>query len=118
VGAGGPDGRLVRHLGQPPSEDPRFDFDQINALARAAAAHKVAWESWVAANGLQPFTVRYEDLVLDKVGITRRILDFLDLDGPSEGLVIAEQTRRQGDPLNERWIARYRRLAAERDVLR
>jgi hypothetical protein len=56
-----------------------------------------------------------EDLVLDKVGITRRTLTFLGLE-PADRLVISEQTRTQGDLLNELWVDRYRELSAQRGL--
>jgi LPS sulfotransferase NodH len=101
------------HVGEQPAREPKFDFCQIDSLVREAAGHKQAWQDWFAANGLQPFRVRLEDLVLDKVGITRRTLDFLGLE-PPDRLVISEQTRTQGDALNEHWIDQYRELAGER----
>jgi LPS sulfotransferase NodH len=84
-------------------------------LAAEASADKQTWQDWFGANGLQPFGVRFEDVVLDKVGVTRRTLDFLGLE-PPDRLVISEQTRTQGDALNELWIDQYRQLAAQRGL--
>jgi trehalose 2-sulfotransferase len=100
------------HVGQQPTREPVFDFEQIDSLVRAASAHTQAWQDWFAANAVEPFAVRFEDLVLDKAGITRQILHFLGLE-PADGLAIAEQTRRQGDVLNEVWIERYRELVGQ-----
>jgi LPS sulfotransferase NodH len=103
------------HVREQPSQEPRFDFCQIDSLVRAASAHKQAWQEWFAANELQPFGVRFEDLVLDKAGIARRTLDFLGLQ-PTDRLMASEQTRTQGDALNELWIDQYRELAAQRGL--
>jgi LPS sulfotransferase NodH len=103
------------HVREQPSREPQFDFCQIDSLVREASAHKQAWQDWFAANGLQPFGVRFEDLVLDKVGIARRTLNFLGLE-PPDRLVISEQTRTQGDALNELWIDQYRELAAQHSL--
>jgi LPS sulfotransferase NodH len=46
-------------------------------------------------------------LSVDPVGVTHRILDFLDLELPP-GRELAVQHRRLADELNAQWIARYR----------
>jgi len=51
--------------------------------------------------------VRYEALVADMTGVTRRLLNFLGLKLP-RGRRIAPGHRRQADGINEEWVARYR----------
>lgn len=101
------------HLGHKPVRDPKFDFDQIDALVREATEHNEAWQRWFATNGFEPHPVRYEDLVLDYVGTTGRILHFLGIEF-AEGFSVAAETRRQGDALNERWVDRYCELVVAR----
>ncbi|HET6534344.1 MAG TPA: Stf0 family sulfotransferase [Actinoplanes sp.] len=88
---------------------PRFDRDGIDELLRTIEEHNAGWDAWFAANGIQPYAVRYEDLDADPVGVTRGILGFLGLDLPA-GRAIVAQHRRQGDALNDEWIRRYRSL--------
>ena len=90
-----------------PDREPRFDFDQICKLVQAIEEHNSAWRAWFASVGIQPYTVRYEDLDADPVGIAREILDFLGLKLPS-GHLIKTRHRRLADELNAQWIDRYR----------
>jgi LPS sulfotransferase NodH len=89
-----------------PDADPVFDHEQIAALAREAVAHDAAWQRWFAANEIEPFTVRFEDLVTDTVGTTRSVLEFLGI--RADGVVIAELTAKTNDSLSAEWLARYR----------
>jgi hypothetical protein len=61
--------------------------------------------------------VQYEELVSDKVGVARQALTFLGLE-VADGLAIVEQTRRQGDELNDGWITRFHEIAALQDLER
>ena len=84
---------------------PIYDHRQIDALISELAAHDAAWDGWFAANEIEPFTVRYEDLVADPNGVTRRVLEFLEID--STRVPIAELTVRMGDSVNAEWLCRY-----------
>lgn len=88
-------------------DEPRFDFTQIDHLVKEVLAHRAAWEGWFSSNGLDPFRVTYEELVNDKVGVTKDVLAFLGITLP-RGATITERTRRQADELNSRWIDLYR----------
>jgi LPS sulfotransferase NodH len=85
---------------------PMYDREQIEALAREAAAHDAAWRAWFAANEIQPFAVHFEDLVADTVGVTHKVLGFLGV--AAEGVPISELTITTSDRLNDEWLARYR----------
>ncbi|MGC5309713.1 Stf0 family sulfotransferase [Micromonospora zamorensis] len=89
---------------------PRFDPDGITHLVETIREHNAAWESWFAAWGVQPLVVRYEELDTDMVAATRRVLDFLGLDLPEGGAIVARH-QRQADDLNREWIRRYREEA-------
>lgn len=92
----------------PPEEDPRYDAAAIGEHVREIGEHNAAWRAWFAAAGISPHPVRYEDLAADPVGVTRGILDFLQLDLPP-GRVITAPNRRLADGITQRWIERYRR---------
>lgn len=90
---------------------PRFDFAQIDALVRETTEHDAAWRRWFAANEIDPLEVRFEDLVEDMEGQTRRVLRFIGIERP-ESYVVTEQTVKAGDAraraVNDEWLARYR----------
>jgi LPS sulfotransferase NodH len=93
--------------GQPqPEQEPRYSFDEIQKLAQLIDEHNAAWQEWFRSVGIQPHSVRYEDLEVDPAGVTRNILDFLGLELPPEREILA-QHRRLSDEINARWIQRY-----------
>ena len=87
-----------------------YNREQIDALAREAAAGDAAWREWFAANEIQPFAVRFEDLVADTVGVASAVLGFLGV--VAEGVPVSELTVRTSDRLNTEWLARYRARTA------
>jgi trehalose 2-sulfotransferase len=99
------DGDIAR-----PRHEPRFDFEQIHALVQTINDHNGAWRDWFAACDVEPYRVRYEEVVADPVGVTRGILEFLGIHLPTDR-VLMPGTRRQADQVNDDWITRYRALA-------
>jgi LPS sulfotransferase NodH len=95
------------HHWDTPAGEARFDFDQIDALVREASANAASWRRWFTENEIEPFSVRFEDLVTNKEGTTRSVLRFLELEVPSN-VTISEQTMLAADSLNAEWLARYR----------
>jgi trehalose 2-sulfotransferase len=95
----------------PAATPPRFDFQQIHHLVREAVAGRAGWERWFRRHAIEPLPIRYEDLVADKAGTTRRALAFLEVPTPAD-LRIEVSTARQADALNHEWASRYRSLAA------
>jgi trehalose 2-sulfotransferase len=89
-----------------PDHEAQFDFDQIQQRIQVISQHNAAWQGWFSSARIEPFPVRYEELAADPVAITRRILDFLDLDLPP-GRELVVQHRRLADELSSQWIARY-----------
>jgi LPS sulfotransferase NodH len=97
------------HHWDTPAGEARFDFDQIDALVREASANATSWRRWFAETEIEPFSVRFEDLVANKEGTTRSVLRFLELEVPSD-VTISEQTMPAAESLNAEWIARYREV--------
>ena len=99
--------RIEQAESKQPEQEPRFDFDELRKLVRTIDEHNSAWRAWFACVGIQPHTVRYEDLDADPVGVAREILDFLGLTLPP-GRPLEARHRRLADELNAQWIDRYR----------
>ncbi|MET8832993.1 Stf0 family sulfotransferase [Micromonospora sp. NPDC004540] len=99
-------GRWTADDGGPPTAEPRYDPDGIDALLRTVAEHQAAWNAWFARYGITPHRVRYEDLATDPAGVTLGVLDALGL--PSAGVPVRPRHARQADALNAEWIARHR----------
>ncbi len=68
--------------------------------------HNIAWQAWFHEVGVQPFSVEYEELEADPVGVTRDVLKFLKLELPSKRHILV-RNRGLADDLNAEWIARY-----------
>lgn len=102
-------GRWHHWDGRGSASAPAYDRAQIDELVREAAGHDAGWRAWFAANEIEPFVIRFEDLVADSVSTTRAVLDFL---GVAAGEVpVAELTVKSSDGVNDEWIARYRRTS-------
>ncbi|HXT93287.1 MAG TPA: Stf0 family sulfotransferase [Trebonia sp.] len=99
------------HERQQPAGAPGFDFGQVRDLVRLIEDHNAAWEQWFAAEGIQPYRVRYEELAADPVRVASGVLGFLGLELPA-GREITVRHKRLADELNTRWIESYRRHAA------
>jgi trehalose 2-sulfotransferase len=96
----------VQAMRPEPDHEAQFDFGQIQRRIHLINQHNAAWQGWFSSAGIEPFPVRYEELAADPVAVTRRILDFLDLDLPP-GRELVAQYRRLADELSSQWIARY-----------
>jgi trehalose 2-sulfotransferase len=92
-----------------PDRVPRFDFAQIHRLVNETEEQNAAWRRWFRRNGIAPFDVRYEDLVADMEGVTRRLLEFLGVAMPTD-TPIEPKHARQADSVNAEWAARYRQM--------
>jgi trehalose 2-sulfotransferase len=110
-------GEWHRASGVRDGENPRRDdyrFDAIRQLLLEADLREAGIQEFLAAGGITPLTVVYEDFVADFEGTLRRILAFLEVPG-REGVVIpAPRYARLADQLSEAWALRFRReLQAE-----
>lgn len=91
---------------------PSFDFEQIHELIQVINEHNAAWHEWFSSLDIQPYLVRYEDLVSDPIGVTCNILDLLKLELPPEREILVRH-RRLADDINIQWIERYRTEMAQ-----
>jgi LPS sulfotransferase NodH len=93
------------------SELPSFDFEEVDGLVAEIVRGNERWERWFATNQIQAHVVVYEELAADAVAMTRRVLDFLEIDVP-DSAAIAPHLEQQADELNVLWTQRYRERAA------
>jgi len=77
----------------------------IAHLTAQLTEHDDAWRAWFAEQGIEPLTVRYEDLAGDPPGVAADVLDRVGL-GPAE--IPEPPLRRQGDDRSARWVERAR----------
>lgn len=82
---------------------------QIQRLVSLIAAQEDAWEGFFRAEKIEPLCLRYEDLVEDREGTLRTVLDFLGVSDAANLPVPESDLERQADAISEAWIERYRR---------
>ncbi len=91
----------------PGGQEPHFDRDLITQLVLRIDEHEAAWRAWFADQGVSPYEVTYEALSADPVGVTKSVLNYLDL-VLIDNQTITVRDRRQADELNADWISRFR----------
>ena len=84
----------------------RYDRDAIAGFVDEAREHNRAWLEWFATNAVEPLAITYEGLDHDHAGTTRRVLDFLGLEGAIEPNAVANV--RMADATSRAWIERFR----------
>jgi len=93
---------------QEPEQEPRFDFGQLDELARQIQDDNAAWQRWFASVGVRPCLVSYEELAAAPVSVAQGVLDFLGLEVPA-GRRLQVRHKRLADDLSAQWVDRYRR---------
>lgn len=88
------------------SDEPRFDLDQVNGLVSTIHDHNAAWNTWFAAQDVNPLVVTYEDLVADARDAVNQILRSVG-ESPPPGWRPASPHRRQANEVNADWLRRY-----------
>jgi len=83
-----------------PTYDARYIAKRVKAIAQAEAG----WDAHFARIRVTPLTVDYEQLDADYEGTMATVLAYLDINAP----VPPRQVTRQGDALNDEWVARFR----------
>lgn len=92
---------------QEPAEEPHFDLFQLDELIHKIEAHNTAWQAWFAKFGIQPYSITYEQLDGDPLGVARSLLDFLGLEIPP-GRKLLIENKRLADEISSQWVERYR----------
>lgn len=90
-----------------------YRFAAVDHLVAQLTEHERAWGDWMAAHGIAPVVVRYEELAADPARVVGRVLQELGI-GPPPGGVAPPAMRRQADARSQAWARRY---AEERRAL-
>jgi trehalose 2-sulfotransferase len=100
--------------GEPPESrfsslqrEPRFNYEAIDFLLQQLAAQEAAWRQYFEDNGIEPFTIVYEEWVPTFESTARSIFQYCHIPIP-ENLVISEpDMQRQADALSAEWVRQY-----------
>jgi len=87
--------------------EPIFHYEAIDYLLQQLLVQEKAWQQYFNENGINPFTVVYEQWTLSYRAEVFSILQYLSIPIP-EDLVVAEtRMQRQADTLSEEWVQQY-----------
>ena len=70
---------------------------------------EAAWQEHFSECGVTPFSVIYEDFVLNYEKVTKEILEFLGITPPDRIEFKERRQKKIADDINERWVQRYRK---------
>ena len=87
---------------------PHQDVARARVLTGTIREHNAAWRAWFEANGIEPHTVTYEQLVGDRQRVVQGIAAKLAVELPS-GWRPRSPHRKQADGLNRVWADALRR---------
>jgi len=92
----------------------RYDRNLISKCLGLLERERLAWMRWFESNGIEPLVVAYEDLIADKAGVVRGIVEFLGVqsDEPERIRHLTEAELRTGG-IKEEWAARFEREIRE-----
>lgn len=86
-----------------------FDYVGTERRLRMLETHHQRWREFFARNRIEPLEIVYEDLVSDRDGTVRRVLDYLEV---STTTLPAHDDyfERQSDAVNESWVREFHRV--------
>lgn len=90
-------GEWWRFRDAPASASPRADPEEVRRLKAEIERQQSAWERYFDQRGIEPLTVRYEELDADYRGEVGRVLRFLELDASAAQELRPPRLVRQSD---------------------
>src|SRR5918998_2335498 len=89
------------------TEEPHLDIAQMRLLMETIRKHNAAWQAWFDAQGVEPHTVTYEQLVGDRLRVIQGIAAKLAIELPSSWRPQSAH-RKQADGLSRVWAETLR----------
>ncbi|MTB51824.1 Stf0 family sulfotransferase [Lewinella sp. W8] len=83
-----------------------YDFDAIMHLFKEANLKECTLQDQFDQYALRPLVVVYEDMIKDFPGTLTRILDYLEIKGPTT--LPPKNLQRTANQYSERWVQRFR----------
>lgn len=87
--------------------EPKYNFEAIDYLAQEIMFHEAAWQEYFSQNNIIPFTVIYENLVLQYEETALEIMDWLGIDYPDDLVFGPRRLLKQSDAVSENWVTRF-----------
>jgi trehalose 2-sulfotransferase len=103
-------GEWAVNIGSARSAPPReLDLAAISRYVRVTTADELGWSSYFAERCVTPWTIDYEELVVDLDGALESALQYLGVPRAEGALHVQPRLERQADDLSERWVEEYLR---------
>jgi LPS sulfotransferase NodH len=91
---------------QTSGSEPDYTFDGILSRVELLQSHNEAWRDWFQNVGVTPLEITYEELDLNPESVTRQVLNYLDLDLPSN-VALSAPNQRLADDMTQSWKQRF-----------
>jgi LPS sulfotransferase NodH len=88
---------------------PQYDAGSITALLQRIEDDEMRTRRYLSANGIEPFTVVYEELVGRYDATCTNVLEYLGVEAPKDLRLPRPRLAKQGDSQTEAWVRRYER---------
>jgi trehalose 2-sulfotransferase len=100
-----PDGTEIERLA--PSKEPHYDFARIKREVQELESYDAAWNSWFAAQGIEPLRIGYETLSTNPAAALTGICEALGVQPPNTR-DISPGVAKMADGTSQDWMRRYR----------
>lgn len=100
-----PDGTEIERLAPP--KEPEYDFRRINREVLELENYDTAWNSWFAAQGIEPHRIGYETLSANLAAALIGICDALGVQ-PPDARDVSPGVAKLADDTSLDWMRRYR----------
>ena len=100
-----PDGTEIERLAPP--EEPEYDFARINREVQELERYDTAWNSWFAAQGIEPRCIGYETLSANPAAALIGICEALGVQAPN-ARDVRPGVAKLADETSLDWMRRYR----------
>jgi trehalose 2-sulfotransferase len=88
---------------------PRYDEGLIDQCLEEIGRQRLGWLRWFEINAIQPVVVDFEDLIADRAGVVRGVVELFEVETDEPEQIHPPAVRKQGDEINLAWAARFRR---------
>ena len=85
----------------------RYDPNFIEQCMKEIEQQRLGWWRWFEANGVTPFVVTYEDVLADKDGVVRSIIELLGVQNDIPEKIDLPDVEKQADETNAEWASRF-----------
>ena len=100
-----PDGTEIERLAPP--EEPQYDFARIKLEVQELESYDTAWNSWFAAQGIEPLRIGYETLSANPAAALTGICEALGVQSPN-ARDVSPDVAKLADETSLDWMRRYR----------